>query len=46
MAYLGKGLGNTYFKGEISEVLVYDRVLSQQEAAAVEFYLRNKFGTR
>jgi hypothetical protein len=45
-AYLGKGLGNTYFKGELSEVLVYDRVLSQQEAASVEFYLRNKFGTR
>jgi hypothetical protein len=45
-AYLGKGLGGTYFKGEISEVLIYDRVLSPQEAASVEFYLRNKFGTR
>jgi hypothetical protein len=45
-AYLGKGLGDTYFKGEISEVLVYDRILSPQEAASVEFYLRNKFGTR
>jgi Concanavalin A-like lectin/glucanases superfamily len=46
VGYLGKGLGDTYFKGEISEVLVYNRVLSPQEAASVEFYLRNKFGTR
>jgi hypothetical protein len=45
-AYLGRGLDNTYFKGEISEVLVYDRVLSAEEAASVESYLRNKFGTR
>ena len=45
-AYLGRGLDGTYFKGEISEVLVYDRVLSAEEAASVESYLRNKFGTR
>lgn len=45
-AYLGRGLNGTYFQGEISEVLVYDRVLSTEEAASVESYLRNKFGTR
>jgi hypothetical protein len=44
--YLGRGLNNTYFHGEISEVLVYNRVLSANENATVESYLRNKFGTR
>jgi len=33
------------FHGEISEILVYNRVLSANEAASVESYLRNKFGT-
>jgi len=37
---------NTFFNGEISEILVYNRVLSANEAASVESYLRNKFGTR
>jgi hypothetical protein len=45
-AYLGRGLNNTYFHGEISEVLVYNRVLSADETASVESYLKNKFGTR
>ncbi len=45
-AFIGRGLNNTYFDGEISEVLVYNRVLSADEAASVESYLRNKFGTR
>jgi hypothetical protein len=45
-AYLGRGIDNTYFNGEISEVLIYNRVLSVNEAASVESYLRNKFGTR
>ena len=44
-AYLGRGYNNTYYSGEISEVLVYNRVLSADEAASVESYLRNKFGT-
>jgi hypothetical protein len=44
--FIGRGLNNTYFKGEISEVLVYNRVLSPDETAIVESYLRNKFGTR
>jgi Concanavalin A-like lectin/glucanases superfamily len=45
-AYLGRGINNSYFNGEISEVLVYNRAVSAGEAAAVESYLRNKFGTR
>ena len=46
VAYIGRGFRNTYFHGEISEILVYNRALSGEEAASVEFYLRNKFGTR
>jgi hypothetical protein len=45
-AFLGRGINNTYFNGELSEVLIYRRVLSANEAASVESYLRNKFGTR
>jgi hypothetical protein len=41
---IGAGINNTYFNGEISEILVYNRVLSPQEAARVETYLRNKYG--
>jgi Concanavalin A-like lectin/glucanases superfamily len=44
--YIGRGLNNTYFNGEISEILVYDRILTADETATVESYLRNKFGTR
>jgi hypothetical protein len=44
--YIGRGLNNTYFNGEISEILVYNRVLTADETATVESYLRNKFGTR
>ena len=43
--YIGRGLNNTTYNGEISEILVYNRVLSANEAASVESYLRNKFGT-
>jgi hypothetical protein len=46
VGYIGKGSNNTYFNGEISEILVYNRVLSPDETASVESYLRNKFGTR
>ena len=42
---VGRGFNNTYFNGEINEILVYNRVLSADEAASVEKYLRNKFGT-
>ena len=41
---IGKGINGTYYDGEISEILVYKRVLSAQEAAQVESYLRKKFG--
>jgi hypothetical protein len=44
--FIGRGVNGTYFTGEISEILVYDRILSANEAASVESYLRNKFGTR
>jgi hypothetical protein len=44
--YIGLGLNNTSYNGEISEVLVYNRVLTADETAAVESYLRNKFGTQ
>jgi Concanavalin A-like lectin/glucanases superfamily len=43
--YIGRGINNTYFNGEIREILVYDRVLTAGETATVEKYLRNKFGT-
>jgi hypothetical protein len=42
---IGKGINGTYYDGEISEILIYNRVLSAQEATLVESYLRNKFGT-
>jgi hypothetical protein len=44
--YIGRGLNGSYFNGEISEILVYNRVLTADETASVESYLRNKFGTR
>ena len=44
--YIGRGVNNTYFQGEINEILVYNRVLSADEAASGESYLRNKFATK
>ena len=44
--FIGMGYNNTGYNGAISEILVYNRVLSSNEAAGVESYLRNKFGTR
>jgi hypothetical protein len=41
---IGLGLNNKYFNGEISEILVYNRVLSDNEAAQVESYLSKKYG--
>jgi hypothetical protein len=43
---IGAGIGDTFFHGEISEILVYDRVLSAEEAALVENYLGQKYGTQ
>jgi len=34
---------NLYFKGEVSEVIVYDRLLSKQELFVVENYLDQKY---
>jgi len=44
--FIGQGVNNTFFNGEISEILVYNRVLSANEVVSVESYLRSKFGTR
>lgn len=41
---IGEGAHGTHYDGEISEILIYDRVLSVEEAAQVESYLRNKYG--
>jgi hypothetical protein len=41
---IGKGINDTYFNGEISEILVYNRALSAREVEQVETYLRQKFG--
>jgi hypothetical protein len=41
---IGKGIQNSYYDGEISEILVYNRVLSANEAAIVENYLIKKYG--
>ena len=41
---VGRGYNdNTYFTGDIAEVLVYNRALSQGERQAVEAYLNNKY---
>lgn len=41
---IGEGINHTFFNGEISEILVYNRVLSADESAAVEHYLAQKYG--
>jgi hypothetical protein len=41
---IGAGIHDTFFHGEISEILVYNRVLSSEEATLVETYLRQKYG--
>jgi hypothetical protein len=43
---IGEGMNNSFFHGEISEILVYNRVLSTEEAALVESYLTQKYGTQ
>ncbi len=40
---IGEGVNNSFFHGEISEILVYNRVLSTAEAALVESYLAQKY---
>jgi hypothetical protein len=41
---IGEGINHTFFNGDISEILVYNRVLSADEATAVENYLAQKYG--
>ena len=41
---IGEGFNHTFFNGDISEILVYNRVLSANEATAVENYLAQKYG--
>jgi hypothetical protein len=41
---IGEGINHTFFNGEISEILVYNRVLSEDESAAVEHYLAQNTG--
>lgn len=43
---LGRGYNdNTYFGGDVAEVLVYNRALTDSERQAVEAYLRGKYAT-
>ncbi len=44
--FIGAGFHNTFFHGEISEILIYNRVLPAGEAALVESYLAHKYGTQ
>jgi hypothetical protein len=41
---LGQGSQNSFFTGEISELLVYDRALTDAERQTVERYLLAKYG--
>lgn len=45
-ASIGAGLGNTFFTGNIGEILVYDRALSTQERETIEHYLATKYGVK
>ena len=40
---LGQGYNNTFFGGDIAEVLVYNRALSESDRQGVEAYLMNKY---
>lgn len=42
--FIGQGYQNTFFTGEISEILVYDRVLNPREFEKVTSYLMAKYG--
>jgi hypothetical protein len=43
-ATIAAGLLNTFFTGNIGEILIYDRALSGTERETVEHYLISKFG--
>jgi hypothetical protein len=42
-ALLGSSLNNSFFSGEVSEVIVYNRALTDAERQAVELYLMGKY---
>ena len=42
--FLGRGYNTTYVNGEISEVLIYNRLLDNKEMKAVTGYLETKYG--
>jgi hypothetical protein len=41
---IGAGDGNTYFKGNIAEIIIYDRALSARERDDITYYLSAKYG--
>ena len=41
--YLGRGIDNTYFKGDIAEVLLFDRTLTDAERQTLVQYLTTKY---
>jgi glucose/arabinose dehydrogenase len=42
---IGRGYNNnTFYAGDIAEVIVYDRALTTSERSDVEFYLKSKYG--
>ena len=45
-ATIGSGLYNSYFNGNVGEILIYDRALSNAERTKVEQYLIAKYGAR
>jgi Concanavalin A-like lectin/glucanases superfamily len=42
--FLGRGYNNTYYHGKISEVLVYNRILTDGETQIITSYLESKYG--
>jgi hypothetical protein len=42
--FIGEGYQGTFFTGDISEILVYNRALSDQEREQVDYYLKAKYG--
>jgi hypothetical protein len=43
---IGGGYGNSFFTGNIGEILIYDHALTTRERESVEQYLMSKYGVR
>jgi hypothetical protein len=43
-ALIGSGLLGTYFTGNIGEIIIYDRALTDAERETVQHYLTGKYG--